>query len=403
MNEIMKEMNKEEFSAVFIEELFDEIHKMIEDKKLSKKNATVFLKHIGYCKIMDEIRSKSFDSSSLYKRIQEMILDEEKKKGRKNERLMIDLCECCLLLNNKSSSKIPSVCLSYLLKAALNKEKNEEAQKEVEMALLALSNVKYLFVETELYLREIKEIIQYHQEHCNLTRLAYQSAWKFLMNRFEDDSNLEEVYLNDLHFVREVASEVEVLAGYIDWKNNEKDEEMKRMEKKNVVIAERWLDMIHYFFVYFEVHDEERIKLISCMTSLCRAAINTHNEIVKKCYFILMYLMRRQKILPIVSDLLKEGIIDYFMEEIQRSTMDDVISYGFFRFVQNIYDSLEGNEDNETDDAKRKAKRQKMIEKLEEEGYEDINTSLCGPFVYLSEKHWCSYIFSSVINLSEDF
>ncbi|KAH7818384.1 uncharacterized protein MONOS_8091 [Monocercomonoides exilis] len=71
------------------------------------------------------------------------------------------------------------------LLVALSKEENEEAQKEVEMALLVLGNAGYQEIEQELFLTEIKEIIKYHQVHRNLTQLAYQSAWQFLMNEFE--------------------------------------------------------------------------------------------------------------------------------------------------------------------------------------------------------------------------
>ncbi|KAH7823182.1 uncharacterized protein MONOS_17621 [Monocercomonoides exilis] len=102
-----------------------------------------------------------------------MIDDEEKKKEKRNENLLTELCESNVLLNVGASSQLISVCVPCLLKAALKKEENEEAQKEKEMAFLALScHDEFYEIEKELYDNEIKEIIQHHQEHRNLTRLA---------------------------------------------------------------------------------------------------------------------------------------------------------------------------------------------------------------------------------------
>eukprot|EP00770_Monocercomonoides_exilis_P002805 MONOS_2787.1-p1 / transcript=MONOS_2787.1 / gene=MONOS_2787 / organism=Monocercomonoides_exilis_PA203 / gene_product=unspecified product / transcript_product=unspecified product / location=Mono_scaffold00060:3828-4299(+) / protein_length=111 / sequence_SO=supercontig / SO=protein_coding / is_pseudo=false len=104
-----------------------------------------------------------------------MIFEEEEKKEEKDEKLLVDLCECNLLLGSIFSSKLISICVPCLLKVASDKEENEEAQKEVEMALLALNNIGFCKVEQELFLDKITEIIKYLQEHRNLTRLAYQS------------------------------------------------------------------------------------------------------------------------------------------------------------------------------------------------------------------------------------
>ncbi|KAH7816355.1 uncharacterized protein MONOS_15034 [Monocercomonoides exilis] len=138
------------------------------------------------------------------------------------------------------------MCVPYLLKVALKKVENEEAQKEVEMALLASSSIGiFNSIKKELYLNEIKEIIQHHHEHHNLTRIAYQSAWQFFIDRFFNDKSLEEVIVNELHFPRETAKELEVLTRCIDWKKKEEENEEKgRKETKEEVVLYRWLRML---------------------------------------------------------------------------------------------------------------------------------------------------------------
>ncbi|KAH7820362.1 uncharacterized protein MONOS_2267 [Monocercomonoides exilis] len=157
--------------------------------------------------------------------MREMIIDEnEKKKDEKDERLLIDLCECYLTLGYDFPYELHSICVPCLLKTALKKEESKETQNETEMALLALSKAVCCFIEQELNLNEIKEIIKYHQGHRNLTQLAYQSAWLFLMDRFLYE-NVEEVIANELHLAREAARELEELTRCVNWKK--KDEEKR--------------------------------------------------------------------------------------------------------------------------------------------------------------------------------
>ncbi|KAH7818897.1 uncharacterized protein MONOS_1729 [Monocercomonoides exilis] len=144
MISIVDEMNEREFRSVFTMELFNEMDKMIEERKLSMGNAFVLLKHIGYLKVLKDIWIDRFDNSPLSVRFEEMIVDEnEKKKEEKDEKLLTDLCECFLALSNYSSSKLHSIYVPCLLKVAQKKEKSVETQKEVELALLALSNIIY--------------------------------------------------------------------------------------------------------------------------------------------------------------------------------------------------------------------------------------------------------------------
>ncbi|KAH7825141.1 uncharacterized protein MONOS_17473 [Monocercomonoides exilis] len=128
-----------------------------------------------------------------------------------------------------------SINLPCLLKVALNKEENEETQKEVEIALMALNNIGYdKFIEQKLYLDEIKEIIKYHQKHFNLTRLAYQSAWEFLIKLMHIFETSKEVITNELHLGREAARELEELRKCVDWKR-EKEEGNGEGEAKEIM------------------------------------------------------------------------------------------------------------------------------------------------------------------------
>ncbi|KAH7832617.1 uncharacterized protein MONOS_16888 [Monocercomonoides exilis] len=64
------------------------------------------------------------------------------------------------------------------LKMALNKDESEKNEKEMEIALLALSNIPEGMVgNKKMFFNETIEIIHCHQEHHYLTQLGYQSAW----------------------------------------------------------------------------------------------------------------------------------------------------------------------------------------------------------------------------------
>ncbi|KAH7823007.1 uncharacterized protein MONOS_10962 [Monocercomonoides exilis] len=243
-----------------------------------------------------------------------MIIEEEEKIEGKNEKLLVDLCECYLLLNRWASSKFLSICVHCLLKVSLKKEENEEARKEVEIALLALSNIAmWKFIEQNLYLKEIKEIIQCHQKHHNLTRLAYQSAWQFLINRLYEDYSLVEVVVNELHFGREAARELDELRGNVDWKRKEE----RGKEAKEVHILIRWLDVIGDFFFECRLSNEEYIGLISSMTRLFRASRDNYREINFFCICLIGTVADNRALE--IEDLFKSEAIDAALEEIIRS------------------------------------------------------------------------------------
>ncbi|KAH7832667.1 uncharacterized protein MONOS_16893 [Monocercomonoides exilis] len=383
MNEVIEEMDEEGLESVVTAEVFNGIYTMIEEKKVTMKNILLLLKHVGCCKVLKRVFIDEFEVTSLNKRFEKMIIDEnEKKKDEKNEKLLTDLCECYLLLNEEFPSELLSICVRCILKEALNKEENEKAQKEVEMALLALSKCFYFGkLDKELYLGEIKEIVQYHQEHHNLTRLAYQSAWKLLMSRFYFNKSLEDEIVNELHFVRETRRELEELSKCVDWKRKKVEREK---ETKEVIVLMKWLQLLEFFFRFCSFWNEEFVGLFGNVVQLFRASSGNHREIRGEC--IDFFRAAAENKIMKVEGLLKGRAIDVMMEEIQQPTLDDANAFRILRFFLIISERLKKKEIFETDEAKRKATKRKIFEKLEEEGCEDTFTSLYGEISFINDK-----------------
>ncbi|KAH7817436.1 uncharacterized protein MONOS_8841 [Monocercomonoides exilis] len=136
IREIMDEMDEDEIKSIFTTDNFDKIGKMIEEKDMALDRAILLIKQIGYYKALTGAWSDHYYYFELSKIFEEMIVEEDEKKEEKNERLLVDLCECHLIT---SKCFIPDnvivICMLHLLKAASNKKENEETQKEVEMAL----------------------------------------------------------------------------------------------------------------------------------------------------------------------------------------------------------------------------------------------------------------------------
>ncbi|KAH7814917.1 uncharacterized protein MONOS_13344 [Monocercomonoides exilis] len=271
-----------------------------------------------------------------------------------------------------------------LLKVALNKEESDEVQKEVEIALQALRCISRDYsVKKELYLNEIKEIIEYHQEHHNLTRLAYQSAWGFLINRFDKDKSLEEVIINELHFGREATRELEELSRNVNWKK--KEEKIVGKEKEEILLA-GCLNVIHDFFEYCRLWNEEYVGLINSLVQLFRAAKDNHRGISNWCIYSLRKAAENRFVK--VEDLLKGGAVEAVLEEMQGRTVDDGMLFNCLQFFKNVSNRLEEEEKDEKEEEERKATKRKVFEKMEEEGCEDIITSFYEKFVFLNRRYY---------------
>eukprot|EP00770_Monocercomonoides_exilis_P012662 MONOS_12605.1-p1 / transcript=MONOS_12605.1 / gene=MONOS_12605 / organism=Monocercomonoides_exilis_PA203 / gene_product=unspecified product / transcript_product=unspecified product / location=Mono_scaffold00708:15441-16478(+) / protein_length=329 / sequence_SO=supercontig / SO=protein_coding / is_pseudo=false len=314
-----------------------------------------------------------------------MIIEEEKKEKEKNEIILADLCECCLSLNFGYQTKFISTCVPCLLKVSLNKEENEEAQKEVEMALLALSNIKPIHnVLKDLYLNEIKEIIKHHQEHHNLTRLAYQSVWQFLIYRFFNDKSLNDIVVNELQFVGEARRELEELTKRVDWKK--KKEEEKRKKAKEEFVLMRWLHTLAIYFSCCRLKNEEFAGLIGGVVQVYRAAKGNNEEIVRECVFAFKTAAENKSVK--VEDLLKGGAVDAVLEEMQRPKLDDKIAFYSLKFFTNISNRLEEKKKEEMEEEERKITKRKVFEEMEEEGYKDVITCFHEIIDFLNKRNY---------------
>eukprot|EP00770_Monocercomonoides_exilis_P013368 MONOS_13315.1-p1 / transcript=MONOS_13315.1 / gene=MONOS_13315 / organism=Monocercomonoides_exilis_PA203 / gene_product=unspecified product / transcript_product=unspecified product / location=Mono_scaffold00807:16495-17944(-) / protein_length=442 / sequence_SO=supercontig / SO=protein_coding / is_pseudo=false len=395
MNEQMEEMGEEEFKSVFTTELFDSLNKMIEEKTLSWRNAILLVKHVGYCQTLKCFYDFAFKDSFLSNRFQEMIIEEKMMIEEKDEKLLVDLCECYLLLNGWPSSEMSSIIVPCLLKVALKREENEESQKEVEMALLALGNIEFYNVLKELYLNEITEIIEYHQKHHNLTQLAYQSAWQFLTGRLYFDHSLEHAIVNEVHFEREAIRELEELAKWMNWKK--KEEEMSKKEANEVNIIKRWLQALGIFFRLFRLWNEEIAELIGSIAHVYRAARENNKEISYWCIFSLRNAAENGEIK--IEDLLNGGAIEVVLEEIHRYTLNKNIKCHSLDFFLSASVRLNKKMDSEADKPERKMTKKKVFEKLEEEGYEDTITSFHELFGFFSTQ----FYYQLSLNISDYF
>ncbi|KAH7819226.1 uncharacterized protein MONOS_18664 [Monocercomonoides exilis] len=390
MNEIMEEMRREDIESVFTKELFDKIDEMIEEEKLSMGNSLLLLKHVGYSKVLKNICDRCFEHSTLSKRLEKIIKDENEKKDEKNERLLTDLCECYLLLHNefefppKTTTKF---CVPYLLKVASNKDESEKKQKEVEMSLFALSCIEgYCEVPKELYQNVISEIFQYHQEHHNLTRVAYQSAWEFLVCRLLNGELIKGVIVNELHFGREATRELEELSKFVDWKMKEEENEKRRKKTKEELDLMRWLEALKQYLFKCKLWNEEFIGLLSNIVQVYRTADDKFREICCWCIFPLREAAGNRVVK--VEDLLNGGAIDAVLEEIRRQTLNKNIEYFCLNFFLSVSVRLNKKVDSEADKPERIITKRKVLEKLEEEGFEDTFTSFHAIIDFLNEKYY---------------
>eukprot|EP00770_Monocercomonoides_exilis_P012442 MONOS_12386.1-p1 / transcript=MONOS_12386.1 / gene=MONOS_12386 / organism=Monocercomonoides_exilis_PA203 / gene_product=unspecified product / transcript_product=unspecified product / location=Mono_scaffold00682:11407-12650(+) / protein_length=290 / sequence_SO=supercontig / SO=protein_coding / is_pseudo=false len=260
--------------------------------------------------------------------------------------------------------------MDNLLKAALIKNESEEARKEVEIALFALSSIDdYYKIEKKLYLEEMKEIIQYHQNNRNLSCLAYQSAWQFLIYRLLNDRHLEDNIVDATHFVREAARELKELTKCVDWKR--KEEVTKRKKEQKAIM--RWICTIKEPFREFDLWNEDVVGLICSIVELCRAARENEGGTFDNC--ISLFYSMATMLSVNVDALLEGGAFDLLMEEIQGLSFEDSFVWCYLGIFMEISKRLKEKTNGAIVKRERKASKERLCEKLEEEGYEDIITS----------------------------
>ncbi|KAH7822707.1 uncharacterized protein MONOS_7365 [Monocercomonoides exilis] len=207
-----------------------------------------------------------------------------------------------------------SICMSNLLKAAFVKEETDEVQKEVEIALLALSEMGYGSVEQKVHLKEITEIIQHHQKHHNLKRNEYLSAWQFLISRFLNDRRLERMIVDELHFVREATRELEGLSKSVNWNRKEK-------EANETIALERWLHALNSFAIYGQIQDEKYSKLTTLIIDMYMASKFNYRNVHVCCLFLFVNVILRKAESP--DCFLCEKAVDFILEEMLGPTINN--------------------------------------------------------------------------------
>ncbi|KAH7823466.1 uncharacterized protein MONOS_17606 [Monocercomonoides exilis] len=406
MNKLFEEMDCKEIHSEITSAVSFEISKMINEQKISLESAVSLLKQIGYRNLLKNIYIEKFASSLVNPVLTTMILNEIKRKEANNEKLLVDLCECYLGLQHYYfiEENVLSTCISCLLKEALNKDESMKTQKEVEMALLSLSGIDASTkIKRKHYFEEITEIIEYHQEHHNLTHLAYQSAWMFLIDRLICEKEFGGTVVNKLHFAREAVKELDYLKGCVDWKKREKS----FIKAKEMWIIQRWNAVLRKCFNYLQFYDGVDATFVACIINVCEAA--------KKKYIDMFYeylsLLKRMDNIKSMDCLLRGGAVDYFLVNIFQSTFDreltkfslnffsilskrlnkkkknenDQSRFGeFVKIVSFAWNLLSGNSEKGSENAKRElAIKMTIFEKLEEEGFEDAILSFNGSFLEL--------------------
>ncbi|KAH7820053.1 uncharacterized protein MONOS_7572 [Monocercomonoides exilis] len=386
MIEILNEMNGLELIYFLTEKEFNEISKMIGKNKLTLTNAFTLLSHIGHCRIEFSVSFSRFCDSLLAKRFENMIETEAMKRER-DENLLIDLCKCYILLRREKDSvsiELRLIIIPFLMNVVLRKIKSKEAQREIEIILTALSTMEEKQnAITDLCVNEMVEVIKYHQQHRNLTRLAHQSAWIYLVNHFEPGGILERTCMNELHIAREVAMELEELTKCVDWKKKK----AKWEAQKEAWMIKRWINTVKdkFGFLDFELRNVERIELYRWISRTCKLAGKNEREISKDC--IKLFESKTAGTNTSIDFLLKSEIVEAVFETLLLSTLDEEEAESCLHFFVTLSDGLREKSDYETVEAKRKAIKRKAFDILEERGFEECITSF-KENLYYTRIHW---------------
>ncbi|KAH7817437.1 uncharacterized protein MONOS_8840 [Monocercomonoides exilis] len=183
-------------------------------------------------------------------------------------------------------------------------------------------------IKKKLYLNEMTDVIKYHQECGNLTQLAYQCAWEFLINGLYYEEKLESV-VDELHFVREAQSEMNELKKCIDCEKKEHEKEKERNEMKEELILTGWLEVLEIYLSSCNSRNEKIIEVIRSVIQVLRAAKDNHGDIYRQCIQSLGTAARNRDIQ--IDGLLKSGAVNVFLEKVQQITIEDSNAFSFSR------------------------------------------------------------------------
>ncbi|KAH7829843.1 uncharacterized protein MONOS_17064 [Monocercomonoides exilis] len=327
----MEKMNTKELETSITMDVYENIDYLMDCENIAEENIILLLKLLGYRKELYEIKTDSFKGTTLSATLWSLI-NEANSKYEMNS-TQVDFCECYLINSNyvfvnKESHLINYV--PYILKVALKKRKNKKEQAEAEIALMSLCKIEQnAEIEKELFLDHIKEIIQFHQKHNNLSHLAYQRAWEFLIKRLNEHKELENVIVNELHFYREAFGELEILKQCVNWTKNETG----RYEIEEMLML-RWVNAIKLSLWNSTWRLDIFSKLVDFAVSFYRLAKDNQREITGYCANALSRVMSYSHVN--FNDLLKNDLVDFALEEIMRPTLDEYIAPACFLFFDDL-------------------------------------------------------------------
>eukprot|EP00770_Monocercomonoides_exilis_P001998 MONOS_1983.1-p1 / transcript=MONOS_1983.1 / gene=MONOS_1983 / organism=Monocercomonoides_exilis_PA203 / gene_product=unspecified product / transcript_product=unspecified product / location=Mono_scaffold00038:66980-68247(-) / protein_length=403 / sequence_SO=supercontig / SO=protein_coding / is_pseudo=false len=374
MNLMFGKMDRDELDAILSLKTFNEIDRMIEEKKLSIENALLLLKHLAHYKMMTYVYVESFPHSSLCYTLEKLIFDEMNKKEEKNVKLLADLCACFFTMNDERAYDEPVPAFaSYLLNVVLNKKENEEVQNEEEFAFPTLSNARQVVKGNECRSNEISETVRYQKDHHNLAHLACESSWRVLIEQSMIRIRFEKADFGELKFVDDATRELDELERKMDWKK--KEGEVKEINE--VLMIMRWCYDIGKYFLVSQLNRNEFSQLIKSAERMYKSARSNHADVL--CHLIYVFEEIALRSGPNIDCLLKEGVVDLMLEELNQPELKLILVHSCMTFFSALTRELNKDTANafvkesewKSAETKRKTIKKEVHEKLEEEGYED--------------------------------
>eukprot|EP00770_Monocercomonoides_exilis_P015864 MONOS_15815.1-p1 / transcript=MONOS_15815.1 / gene=MONOS_15815 / organism=Monocercomonoides_exilis_PA203 / gene_product=unspecified product / transcript_product=unspecified product / location=Mono_scaffold01363:1575-2246(-) / protein_length=224 / sequence_SO=supercontig / SO=protein_coding / is_pseudo=false len=192
---------------------------------------------------------------------------------------------------------------------------------------------------------------------------------QFLMFRIFYERSLEEVFMNELHFVREARRELEELTRCVDWKRKEGENEIRGKDTKEVMELRKCIETVGVFLYEYRLRTEEYAVLIGCIIQILQAAKDNHREVEGRCTELLKHASRNAAVE--IDDLLESGAAHMALGETIRFDLLKSPVEDYLLFFENICKRLKENKEKENEETKRKETKRKVFDRLEEEGYED--------------------------------
>eukprot|EP00770_Monocercomonoides_exilis_P014083 MONOS_14030.1-p1 / transcript=MONOS_14030.1 / gene=MONOS_14030 / organism=Monocercomonoides_exilis_PA203 / gene_product=unspecified product / transcript_product=unspecified product / location=Mono_scaffold00924:20288-21226(+) / protein_length=294 / sequence_SO=supercontig / SO=protein_coding / is_pseudo=false len=285
------------------------------------------------------------------------------------------------------SKEVLMICVPLLLKDALNKEESEKAQKDVEMALIALTNIAKINEEKDcLFLNEITEIIKHHLVHRNLTHFSYQLAWDLFVRNADLDWETESGKFFGAFFAREVVGELEELKSCVCWekkkKRKRKGEKAKgRKGRKEKLIFKRWHSTIRMCYNCSGLCGEGWDELVRCLVGLSMTAEGSSRGTCRRCFDLFEGILFCST--DDVGILISGGAVDYVMEKLCQRILDKEITNCCLKFNISLLNRMREKIEDENEKERQKMQNRRIIDLFEEGGYEDLSDSFQWRIQYL--------------------